>query len=122
MASAQSLPEITLDAGEDLSSNQYYVVKQSTSDGDAELADTAGERVLGVLQNDPESGEQAAICVMGPTRLKIGGTVTAFQPLQADTDGMAIVGTTGDYIFAMALEAGVDGDVIEALITHEGIL
>lgn len=109
---------------EDLSAKQFYVVKSGTSANSVLLADTAGGVVVGVLQDTGLDGssstEHAEVAIMGESLCKIGGTVSKDDPLQADTDGMAIVATTGDYVFARADEAGVDGDYIKVRITHEG--
>jgi hypothetical protein len=109
---------------ENLTSNQYYVMKRGANDGQALLADTAGGVVLGVLQDSGLDGssnaEHAAIRNAGESLCKIGGTVSAGDPLQADTDGMAIVAASGDYVFARAEQDGVDGDVIRVTLTMEG--
>ena len=109
---------------EDLSAKQFFVVKQGTTLKSALLASSAGEVVLGILQDTGLNGssdvEHGNVRVSGESLCKIGGTVTLDDPLQADVDGMAITATTGDYVFARALEAGVNGDIIRVLITHEG--
>lgn len=109
---------------EDLSAKQFYVMKAGAAMKSALLADTAGGVVLGILQDTGLNGSSAVehglVRNSGESLCKIGGTIAIDDPLQADTDGMAIVATTGDYVFARALEAGVDGDLIRIRITHEG--
>ncbi len=68
--------------------------------------------------SDVEHGD---VAIAGESQCKIGGNISIDDPLQADTDGMAIVGTTADHIFARALEGGVDGDLIRCIISSEGI-
>jgi len=110
---------------ENLSSSQFFVVKQGTTLKSALLADTAGEVVLGILQDTGLDGstnvEHGNVRKSGESLCKIGGTISIDDPLQADTDGMAIVATTADHVFARALEAGVDGDLIRVEISSEGI-
>ena len=109
---------------EDVSAKQFYVMKQGAAKGAALLADTAGGVVLGPLQNTGLNGSSQTVHGLvresGESLCKVGGTIALDDPLQADTDGMAIVGTTADYIFARARETGVDGDVIRIKLTHEG--
>ncbi|MBU2051219.1 MAG: hypothetical protein KKH61_19905, partial [Gammaproteobacteria bacterium] len=54
--------DITLIAGEDLSSYQYHFVHQE-NDTQATLLDSATEFPIGVLQNAPAEGEAAVIRV-----------------------------------------------------------
>jgi len=109
---------------EDLSAKRFYVMKQGTTLKSAVLADTAGEVVLGILQDTGLDGstnvDHGLVREHGESLCKIGGNISIDDPLQADTDGMAIVATTADYVFGRAKEAGVDGDLIRIVITHEG--
>ena len=110
---------------EDLSSSQYFVMKQGTTIKSALLADTAGEVVIGILQDTGLNGssdvEHGDVRIEGESLCKIGGNISIDDPLQADTDGMAIVATTADHVFARALEGGVDGDLIRVIVSSEGI-
>ena len=110
---------------EDASAKQYHVYKQGTTLKSALIATSAGEVVLGILQDTGLDGstdvEHGDIRKSGESLCKIGGNISIDDPLQADTDGMAIIGTTADHIFARALEGGVDGDLIRVEIQSEGI-
>lgn len=94
---------------------------------------TAGVATLGASASVPHK----AICLQGaaspqkatfalegceqPVFVKISGTVTEGDYLQQHTDGSYIVdaGSGGRVLGAIALEAGVSGDLIRAaLITH----
>lgn len=109
----------------DLSSSQYFVMKQGTTLKSALIASSAGEVVLGVLQDTGLDGssdvEHGDVRKSGESLCKIGGNISIDDPLQADTDGMAIVATTGDHVFGRALEGGVDGDLIRIEVQSEGI-
>lgn len=115
----------TFTISEDLSAKQWYVVKNGASAGAVLLADTAGGTVVGVLADTGLDGssntENASVVTLGPALCKIGGSVSIGDPLQADTDGMAITATTSDYVFGYAREAGSDGDLIRIIVTHAGI-
>ena len=110
---------------EDLSSSQYFVMVQGTTLKSALLASSAGEVVLGILQDTGLDGssdaEHGDVRISGESLCKIGGTISIDDKLQADTDGMAIVATTADEVLGVALEAGVDGDLIRIKISPEGI-
>ena len=110
---------------EDLSAKPFHIMKQGTTLKSALIASSAGEVVIGILQDTGLDGssdvEHGDVAIAGESLLKIGGNISIDDPLQADTDGMAIVGTTADHIFARALEGGVDGDLIRCIISSEGI-
>lgn len=110
---------------ENASTKQFHVYKQGTTLKSALIADTAGEVVLGVLQDTGLDGssdvEHGMIRKSGESSCKIGGNISTDDPLQADTDGMAIIATTADHVFGRALEGGVDGDLIRIEIQSEGI-
>ena len=110
---------------EDLSAKQFFVLKEGTTTGSVLLADTAGGDVVGILQDTGLDGSSSVthglVRTSGESKLKIGGNITNGNPLQADTDGMAIVATTADLVFGKALESGVDGDIIRCQIGYAGI-
>ena len=110
---------------EDLSAKQFFVLKEGTTTGSVLLADTAGGDVVGVLQDNGINGStnvaHALVRTSGETKVKIGGTITNGNPLQADTDGMAIIATSADLVFGKALESGVDGDIIRCQFGYAGI-
>ena len=64
MAVSNSPRSLNLSAAADLSTKQYYLVKQ-TSDTACNLSSAATDKVLGSLQNKPRSGETAEIAVEG---------------------------------------------------------
>jgi len=110
---------------ENLSSSQYFLMVQGLTLKSALLASSAGEVVLGILQDTGLDGssdvEHGDVRIGGESLCKIGGNISTDDPLQADTDGMAIIATTADHVFGRALEGGVDGDLIRIKIESEGI-
>ena len=110
---------------EDLSAKQFFCMKEGTTTGSVLLADTAGGDVVGILQdtglNGSTNAAHALVRTSGESKCKIGGTITNGNPLQADSDGMAIVATTADLVFGKALESGVDGDIIRCQLGYAGI-
>lgn len=114
--------KLNLAAAADLSTFQHCLVKQ-TSDTQVNVATAATDKVVGVLQNKPKSGETASIANVsaGSTfKVKLGGTVTRGARLTANASSVAVAATQtasgtapAVYSFGEALQAGVTGDIIE---------
>jgi len=128
MAFTANIQEAALSSfsiSEDLSAKQWHIVKIGATDGSVLLADTAGTYVPGILFDVGLDGSSdvvhGRVVIQGESMLKIGGNISAGNPIQADTDGMGIVSTTADLTFCRALEGGVDGDVIRVILGSEGI-
>lgn len=119
MAVTESRDTRTFIAGESLATSQFKFVTLE-SDGQVDLADAAGERCLGIVENDPASGEAATVVMSGKTRIVCGGTVAAGAQLQTDASGTAITAASGDVSMGYALEAGVAGQVIAMELIQGG--
>ena len=112
--------DLTFEAGADLSEKQYFAVYLS-ADHTVSLCTTAHLNAIGVLQNEPKSGEAAVVRPIGAggtTKVKCGGAITIGKRVKVDTDGMVITESTANateqYCIGVALEAaGADGDIIE---------
>ena len=100
-------------AGADLSAKQYFLVKLDAS-ADIVLAAAGTDKIKGVLQNDPKSGEVGTVRVLGISLVTLGGTVAIGDEMTSDSAGKGVVSTTaGDRMIGEALRAGVSGDTIE---------
>ena len=101
-------------AGEDLSSSRYFIV-QLDSSGDVEIGEGATDLLVGVLQNKPESGENAIYRFLGTTKVVASAAIAIGAWVTAASDGEAVTTTTDkDVIIGRALEAaGAAGDIIE---------
>ena len=119
MAVQESRETRTFIAGEDLSSSQFKFVTLE-SDGQIDLADSAGENCIGVVINDPASGGEATVVVSGKTVVTAGGTITAGASVATDASGDAVTASTGNIVMGYALEAGVDGQVIAVELIQGG--
>ena len=115
----------TLPGGEaaaDLSANQYYFVKVDSS-GQVALCDTLGEKMDGVLQNDPEAqGRAATVWGVGSVS-KVVASAAIAQGANVTTaaSGKAVTAASGNYIAGTALEASsADGEVIAVWVTMPG--
>ena len=103
----------------DLSSSQYLVVKASSTAGAVKVAATAAtDAILGVLQNDPASGEAAEVAFSGICKVKAAASVTFGAPVTFNSTGQVKITTTdGDRIVGIALEASdTAGDIIRLVL------
>lgn len=103
---ARELPvwNSSLLAGADLSAKQYYAVKV-TAANTINLSG-AGENALGILQNDPTSGQVATVMVLGESKAIYGGVVAAGANLKSDAAGKLVTAGGTDAVIAVAAEAG----------------
>lgn len=102
-----------LQAGANLTTNQFQAVKASTSaDRQLVLASTGGEAITGILQNQPNTGEACEVCFDGLTKAKAGtGGWTAGAQLQTEAaTGNLIVKAAGVAV-AVAHEAAAAGNI-----------
>lgn len=99
----------TFEAAEDLSSSQFFVVTQTASAETCELADSQGELALGIVQNNPESGQDATVRKLGYSKAIAGstasGVVAAGALVTAAADGRVEVAASGDYVLGRAVTA-----------------
>ena len=114
MAYEESLRNITLIAGADLSTRQYSFVSIDAN-GNAALT-TAGAQADGVVQDNPQSGEAAAVGVRGISKVKCGGNITRGSLVAAGANGLAVAATSGDVILGTAMEAGAANRIISVLL------
>jgi hypothetical protein len=123
---------LTLTAGSDLSTKQYYAVKIHT---DGLLALTAaGECVAGILYTKPSaSGTVASVHPLNGRKTKAiaGGTIAKGDLLASDANGKLVTATKaatntsdagaaadaliGSFVCGVALEAAVSGDIFQFL-------
>jgi len=123
MAYQQAQSRITLKAGEDLSSSQYFFVKIDT-DGDVVLT-TDGQNAIGILQNAPAEGEAASVAISGVSKVAIGtsGSLDSGSVIGSDANGKAIAAVSPDFAVAILIEdTSADGDIVSCLIHKTGAL
>lgn len=110
-------PHITRKAGADLSAKQFRFVKMSS--GNVVAGAAATDKVVGVLQNKPTSGDTAEIRLIangGTYKVVAGGAITEGAYITCDSNGEAIATTTaGNVVLGRALEAADDGDLFEVV-------
>ena len=119
MAVMQYRDNRTFIAGEDLSAAQFKFVTLE-SDGQVDLADSAGENAIGVCLVGGAAGAAVTVCVSGSVMVEAGGTIAAGAAVQTGADGTALAAATGDVVMGYAREAGVDGHIIEIELIQGG--
>lgn len=119
MATQDNALLVTLEAGQDLSTKQFYFVSVA-SDGQIDPTGD-GLDADGVLQDTPAAaGRAALVAIAGKVKVVCGGVVTRGGPVASDASGKAVNAATGDIILGVALETGADGRIIEILFQPRG--
>lgn len=119
MATQDNMLCVTLEAGADLSTKQFYFVSVAA---DGQIDPTGdGLDADGVLQDAPAAaGRAALVAVAGKVKVVCGGVVTRGGPVASDASGTAVNPATGDIILGTALETGAAGRIIEILFQPRG--
>ena len=119
MATQDNMLTVTLEAGADLSTKQFYFVSVA-SDGQIDPTGD-GLDADGVLQDAPAAaGRAALVAIAGKVKVVCGGVVTRGGPVASDASGTAVNPATGDIILGTALETGAAGRIIEILFQPRG--
>jgi hypothetical protein len=130
MARVQSNPMnlLSLIAGEDLSGKQYRAVGMAVGDDPRTVTTMAsadeGAHVIGVVQNDPESGYEASVATAGTSRLEMAANCDSGEKIESDADGKGEPASTDkNAVIGIALTSNTEGDggFIEVLLTPGGV-
>lgn len=98
-----------VDAGADLSASQYKAIAVG---GTIAATSTAA---MGILQNKPESGEDATLAMLGISKFRAGGAVTAGGAVAVTTSGWLVACASGDLAVGKSFEAVTSGSVGEGM-------
>ena len=124
MSTQQKLNTISLEAGADLSADQFKFM--TLSSGQAILNTVAGGSCIGVLQGDPDAQGKAAEIATGTgqiVKVEAGAAVTQGDKVQSDGTGRAILAASADHVQGTALDAAAAaGELIRVLLLSEHIL
>lgn len=116
---------VSFEAGEDLSGQQYRHVKLNTS-GQVVMPEAITDVCIGVLQNKPESGQEARVALVGAggiTKIVLGGTlstpgdVIATEYVGAADRGKAQIAASTQYPTGILVETGVEDDIGSMILT-----
>ncbi len=104
---ATSGPQVvdTYVAAADLSAKQYFSVILDSS-GQVAAHTSSVTPPLGILQNEPESGENARVCLSGVTKMILGETVDENDMVSPSATGSAVAAATGSYSMGMCTKGG----------------
>lgn len=91
-------------AGEDLTAAQYKFVTLE-SDGQIDLADAITDRALGVLQNAPDTGQEAIVKVYGRSKVEAGAALAIGNLVAPATDGQAQVAVSTQFVAGVVVKA-----------------
>lgn len=110
----------TFRAAGDLSAKQYHFVKLD-SNGDVVICAAATDKPIGVLQNNPASGSEAAVMILGISKVSADAALSVGALIGTSADGQADAKTPGtdamEYIAGMVLSAtGAAGGIASASI------
>lgn len=111
---------ISLKAAADLSALQFYFVKLDSS-GDVVVCAAATDVPVGVLQNEPTSGQTAEVLVLGVSKINSDAALSIGNLIGTASDGQADAKTPGsdtsEYVVGRVLEAsGAAGGYATAMI------
>lgn len=101
--------QIPVVATEDLSVAQYHAC-----DVDGTLAQI-GDTAIGLLQNKPESGEDASLVYSGRSRYRAGGAITTGGRMTCAASGWVTAAGSGDAIVGRALSTVTSGSIGEGI-------
>lgn len=115
----------------DLRTKQFFFVKlaalaAAASDGledQVDIQNGATDIVIGVLQNKPNLGEEAEICVVGVTKISGSADLSSGFPatpqlIRGDASGQAAAAAAGDYVVGQLLIAPTAANAIGTAIVN----
>lgn len=117
-----SIWEDSFKAGASFASSQYLACELSTSaDDTVTVCNAVTDKVLGIIQNDPLSGEEATVMIMGRTEWVSDGSGTAIARgdyVGTNASGKCVKKATADYsVRGIACQPSTaDGTIIEVLL------
>jgi hypothetical protein len=103
----------SIDAAVDLSDNQYRLV-WFDANGKAVVATAGGPGLI--LVDKPEAGQGGTVILVGKSKVKLGAACDAGDTLTPGSTGLAVPATGSDTPVAIALEAGVQNQIVTCLV------
>ena len=113
---------LSFEAGADLSAKQYHFVRLDGANGrKVVVCDAVTDRPVGVLRNDPTSGQMATVMVTGISQVVANADLAAGDVIGTSNDGQAaayVFGTdTTKYPVGWVRDANTAaGGIISAVI------
>jgi len=93
--------------------NQQFLAVKATGNRTSGLANTGGEAITGILQNQPSLGQAVDIGILGVSKAQIGtGGVTADDQLQTEAaTAKLITKSSTNAVVAIAVETAAAGTI-----------
>lgn len=116
---------VTYEAGEDLRNFQYRFVKLGSTENQVVKNEAGTAASRGILQNDPNTGEEALVAVPGGTAyLEASAAISLEAIIVPTTNGKGVTATPGAgvnaFAGAKALEAALaDADIIVVDVVND---
>lgn len=106
-------------AAADLSSSQFKAVKLASTANQVKAVSASTDEIIGILQNAPESGEEAEVACQGIVKALVEASVSAGNFLGPSATGRLTVAETDDDVnIGYALEGSTTsaGDIVKVLL------
>jgi len=105
-------------AGADLSAKQYHAVMLTTTAKQVKASTGATAANIGILQNDPVTGEAASVVGGGFTKAYAGGNVAIGDLVTANTTAQCVATTTANNkVIGRAVTAAAAGELFEVFVS-----
>lgn len=122
MATSNNPQMLTLEAGGDLSTHQFKLVKQHTTANQVVLCGD-GENAIGVLyEPSAAAGRAVAVANGGVVRGYAGATIAIGAKVSSDANGLFTTAVATDHVLGTAKTAGANGVMMEVFWDKQGIL
>jgi hypothetical protein len=126
MSQASNQMVKSLLAGASFASKQYFAVQMTSTDNTVIVAGAAaaeGSHVVGIIQNEPGSGEAASVAIGGTSKLSMAAACDQGEKIKSDGNGEGTpVDADQKSVIGIALEASDgNGSIIEVLLTPGGV-
>lgn len=98
----------------DLRTHQYKAYELSADDTVTKVNATT-DNVVCIQLNKPNAGERLSGLLMGPTKFKAGGTITAGNRLKHDANGTFVTANSGDNYSGRAFAGVASGGIFRGV-------
>lgn len=122
MALMEIVQSITLEAGGDLSADQFKFVTLA-ADGQCDVHAAATDMPTGVLLNNPAAaGRAAEVAIEGIVKVEASAAITVGANVTTTAAGLAVTAVATDSIVGIAMStAGGVGELVEVLFGYRGV-
>jgi len=105
MALEKLTDSVSLTATASMAAAQFFTVKGDVANTDQFVVAGAGEKALGVCQDNSAAGVVCQIGTKGESKAVAGAAIVQYAALTPDGVGRLVTATTGDYVIGWARDA-----------------